>query len=649
MADKTYYITTPIYYPSDKLHIGNAYTTIVADTMARYKKLRGFDTRFLTGTDEHGQKIEKAAKAKGMTEMAFLDEIIAWIKDLWQMLDIEYDYFIRTTDEEHKVAVQKIFKKLYEKGYIYKGHYEGLYCTPDEAFFTERQAVGGVCPDCGRPVQKVQEEAYFFQLSKFTQPLLDLIEANPDFIYPETRRNEMVQNFLKPGLEDLCVSRTSFKWGIPVDFDPGHVVYVWIDALSNYITKLGYLSDNDADYQKYWPADCHLVGKEIVRFHTLIWPAILMALDLPLPKQVYGHGWLTYNGQKMSKSLGNCVDPMYLVETYGVDAVRYFVLREIIFGQDGVFSEEGLIKRINSDLANDLGNLLTRTVGMIDKYFGGQLPVEHSTNPFEADFIAMAEKTVACVAEHMDAMRFSDALNDIWTLVRRANKYADETQPWVLFKDETRRAELAGVMYALAEVLRMIGVMISPIMPRMPKHIIEQLNIPTDIFTWDSIERFGKLSRDVRVTKGSVPFPRIEVKKEKAPEQKKPEKAEKPSKPAKHAKPAPPAEISIDAFAQVEMKVGTVKECKKVENSDKLLCLQIQTGADEVRQIVSGIAKFYEPEALVGKQVIVCTNLKPVKLAGVMSYGMVLAASDENGVLRLVTPDGAIDPGATVS
>ncbi len=649
-----FYITTPIYYPSDKLHIGHSYCTVATDAMARYKRARGYDVMFLTGTDEHGQKIERIANEHGVTPKAYVDEIVKSVKELWKLMNISYDRYIRTTDDYHVKAVQKIFKALYDKGEIYKDEYEGLYCTPCESFFTEKDLVDGKCPDCGRPVEKVKEESYFFRLSKYTDKIIKLLEEHPEFLEPASRRNEMINNFLKPGLKDLCVSRTSFKWGVPVDFDEGHIVYVWVDALSNYITALGYGSDDDSDFKKYWPADVHVVGKEIVRFHTIIWPAILMALDLPLPKKIFGHGWLIIDGGKMSKSKGNVVDPVYLCEKYGVDAIRYFLLREIAFGQDGNFTNEALISRINSDLANDFGNLLSRTVGMIDRYFGGALPAEQAENALNGEIKALCEQTVKNVEKYYDDMLFSDALSEIWTFIRRLNKYIDETAPWVLAKDEAKKAELAGVLYVLAEGLRVVSILIEPCMPNTPALCRAQLGISGEELTvWESAHNFGLLPREVKVSKGEVIFPRIDVKKElvaiekeaekKAKEAKKAEKAQKKQNKATEGS----KEIGIEDFGKVEIKIGKILECKKVENSDKLLVSQVKIG-DEVRQIVSGIAKWYSPEDMPGKKVAVVTNLKPVKLRGVLSQGMLLAASfgDE---LRLISVDGDIEDGATIS
>ncbi len=651
MAEK-FYITTPIYYPSDKLHIGHSYCTVATDAMARYKRLRGYDVMFLTGTDEHGQKIERIADALGVTPQQYVDKIVAGVKELWASLDISYDKFIRTTDDYHVKAVQKIFKQLYDQGDIYKSEYEGWYCTPCESFYTDVQLVDGKCPDCGRDVERLKEESYFFRLSKYQDRLIKYIEEHPDFIQPQTRQNEMINNFLKPGLEDLCVSRTTFNWGIPVTFDDKHVIYVWVDALTNYITALGYGSDDDSNYKKYWPADIHVVGKEIVRFHTIIWPAILMALDLPLPKKVFGHGWLIIDGGKMSKSKGNVVDPKVLVDRYGLDAIRYFLLREIAFGQDGNFTNEALIQRINSDLANDLGNLVSRTAGMIEKYFGGQLPVEREETEFDASLKETAKAVTEKVDGLLDNMLFSDALAEIWTLIRRANKYVDETQPWILAKDEASKAKLANSLYNLAEAIRIVSILIQPFMTKAPALIWEQIGVKDDaIKTWDSAKEWGLLPADVKVKKGPAIFPRIDMKKEleeleaamkKAQESsvanqtKKAEEAKKAQAEKKEEEPV--QEITIDDFDKIKLKVGTVIASEKMKGSKKLLKNQIKIG-NETRQILSGISPDYTPEEMVGKKVIVLTNLPPRKMMGEMSYGMILVAEDENGQLALASVD----------
>ena len=646
MAEK-FYITTPIYYPSDKLHIGHSYCTVATDTMARYKRLRGYDVKFLTGTDEHGQKIERIAEKQGITPKQYVDKIVSGIKDLWKELDISYDHFIRTTDDYHVKSVQKIFKQLYDQGDIYKSEYEGWYCTPCESFYTDVQLVDGKCPDCGREVERLKEESYFFRLSKYQDRLIKYIEEHPEFIQPQTRQNEMINNFLKPGLEDLCVSRTSFNWGIPVTFDPKHIVYVWVDALTNYITALGYGSDDDSEFKKYWPADVHVVGKEIVRFHTIIWPAMLMALDLPLPKQVFGHGWLIIDGGKMSKSKGNVVDPKVLVDRYGVDAIRYFLLREIAFGQDGNFTNEALIQRINSDLANDLGNLVSRTVGMIEKYFDGKIPADREETEFDASLKDTAKAVTEKVDTLLDKMLFSDALTEIWTLIRRSNKYVDETQPWVLAKDDSQKAKLANVLYNLSEAIRIVSVLIQPFMPNTPKLIWKQLGVSEgEATTWDSAKTWGVLPADTVYTKGDVIFPRIDMKKElaeleaamKAAQAASVANQEKKAEGEQKEEPVP--EITIDDFDKIKLKVGTVIASEKMPGSKKLLKNQIKIG-NETRQILSGISPNYTPEEMVGKKVIVLTNLPPRKMMGEMSYGMILVAEDENGELSLASVDKA--------
>ena len=634
MDKKTFYITTPIYYPSDKLHIGHTYSTVAADTEARYRRLKGYDTFFLTGTDEHGQKIEDKAKAAGVTPKEYVDNIVAGIKDLWKLMNISYDKFIRTTDEYHEKAVQKIFKKMYDKGDIYKGYYEGLYCKPCESFWTETQAVDGKCPDCGRPVGKATEEAYFFKLSAYGDKLIKYYEEHPGFIEPQSRQNEMINNFIKPGLQDLCVSRSSFKWGIPVPVDENHVIYVWLDALTNYITALGYGSDDDSLYKKFWPANVHLIGKDIIRFHTIYWPAFLMSIDEPLPQKVYGHGWVLLEGGKMSKSKGNVVDPVVLAERYGVDALRYYLLREIAFGSDGTFSNENLINRINSDLANDLGNLVSRTVAMVIKYFGGTIPAEREGGEFDDDLKVLAAKTAEAADDALDKLNFSIGLTEIWKFVSRTNKYIDETAPWALAKDESKRARLAEVMYNLCESIRIISVLIAPFMPDTCTEIRRQLGLEGG-FEWEECKEFGK-NATYTVCKGDIIFPRIDLEKELAELE------------ATHAEPVNPlkaeiegvAKIGIDDFAKVDLRVAKVVECVPVKKAKKLLQLTLDDGTGSPRTVASGIAKWYKPEDIIGKSVILVSNLKPAVLCGVESCGMILAADAGEDEVKVIFVEG---------
>ena len=644
---KRFYITTPIYYPSANLHIGHAYCTVMADTMTRYKRMQGYETYFLTGSDEHGQKIERVAKAEGVTPIEYTDKIVATFQALWERLLISNDDFIRTTQPRHMEVVQKIFQTIYEKGDIYKSEYEGHYCTPCETFFTERQLTDGNCPDCGRPTEVIKEESYFFKMSKYQDQLLQYIEDHPDFIQPVARRNEMI-NFIKQGLEDLCISRTTFDWGIPVPVNDKHVIYVWFDALTNYISALGYTSDNDELFQKFWPANIHLVGKDIARFHAIIWPCILMAADLPLPKQVFGHGWVLLNSGKMSKSKGNVVDPNVLLDKYGVDAIRYFLLREISTGSDGYYSEEALVNRINIDLANDYGNLVSRSVAMIDKYFEGVVPSPAAApaSEFDADLKALAETVGNDAAAYLEKMDFPNALASIWKLISRANKYIDETAPWVLAKDESKKADLGTVLYNLMECIRISTILLAPFMPLVPGKVAEQTGQNLEGRTWADGCTWGNVETGVKVCKKDAIFPRIDPKSLDLPKEE--AKAEAPAKeskkevkqeakkedaPAAEAK----AEITYDDFAKLDLRVVEVLECSKVEKADKLLQFKLKMG-DEIRTVVSGIAKFYEnPEALIGKKLVLVANLAPKKIRGIMSHGMLLsAATDDDSLLQVL-------------
>lgn len=647
MEKKPFYITTPIYYPSGNPHIGHCYTTVACDSIARYRRMQGYDVMFLTGTDEHGLKIEQKAAEKGVTPKEYVDEVVKTFKKLWSYMNISYDRYIRTTDDYHIETVQKIFKALYDKGYIYKGEYKGKYCTPCESFWTESQLdENGCCPECHREVTEAKEEAYFFKMSPFAERIEKLL-TETDYLQPKTRATELVNNFIKPGLEDLCVSRTSFKWGIPVTFDDKHVVYVWIDALSNYISALGFWNEQYNDFDKFWPADVHMVAKDIMRFHAIIWPAMLMALDLPLPKHLAVHGWITFNGQKMSKSLGNVVDPFILGERYGADAIRYHILREMALGADSSFSNEIMINRINSDLANGLGNLVSRTVAMADKYFGGTLPADREAGDFDAELIAEAKGLVAKVDEFMDKTQINNALAEIFKVVSRANKYIDETAPWVLGKDESKKARLATVLYNLLETIRIVSTLLSNFMPTTMPKVWEQIGAAESDITYENAGKFGVLPADVTVHRGEIIFPRIDVDKE-IEELNKiiGSNAEPEEKADDGFEPAPIAdEITIDDFAKVDLRVALVKDCEKVKKSKKLLCLQLDDGFGG-RQVVSGIAAWYKPEDLIGKKVVIVANLKPVKLCGVESNGMICAADTPDGAASVIFPDQDLPCGA---
>ena len=643
-----FYITTPIYYPSGNPHIGHCYTTVACDSIARYRRMQGYDVMFLTGTDEHGLKIEQKAAEKGITPKQYVDEIVEIFKNLWQFMNISYDRYIRTTDDYHVETVQKIFKELYDKGYIYKGEYKGKYCTPCESFWTDSQLVDGKCPECGREVVEAKEEAYFFKMSPFADRIEKLL-TETDYLQPKTRAVELVNNFIKPGLEDLCVSRTSFKWGIPVTFDDKHVVYVWIDALSNYISALGFYNDKYDDFEKFWPANVHMVAKDIMRFHAIIWPAMLMALDLPLPKHLAVHGWITFNGQKMSKSLGNVVDPLILGKRYGADAIRYHILREMALGADSSFSNEIMINRINSDLANGLGNLVSRTVAMVEKYFGGTLPVERESGEFDDDLIASATALRATVDDYMDKTQLNNALAEIFKVVSRANKYIDETMPWVIAKDEAKRARLATVLYNLLDTIRIVATLLSAFMPTTMPKALEQIGACEKCANYDNADKFGVLPLDVKVKKGEALFPRIDVDKEleelnsiiRNSEAKAEEKEEK------KVKIEGLAQIGIEDFAKVELRVAKIIDCEPVKKAKKLLKLTLDDGEGE-RIVASGIAQYYTPDELKGKKIILVANLKPAVLCGVESCGMILASDDGDGGVKVIFVDDSIPTGCKI-